>query len=73
MTQRKIAITVHRHDGSSTTTLHLTDADDETKLLQVLDDLGLTIDEDGYTEDDPEIRRITVHNGEGIAHHDHQS
>lgn len=68
--ERKLAVTVHRHDGTATTTLHLTSLDDEAKFLQIIDDLGLDVDDDGYTKEDPDIRRVTIRKAPEIRHHD---
>jgi hypothetical protein len=69
-TEQNYLVTVENQDGTSATSLHISSADEATKLRQIADDLGLVIDDHGFAEDDPEIRRITIrHAPDDIKHH----
>lgn len=66
MTQHKYLVTVLTKDGQSATTLHFTDDDLPTKLKLIAQDLGLEIDDNGFLEDDPEIRSITIRRADDL-------
>jgi hypothetical protein len=66
---RKYAVTVHHNDGVTVTTLHLSTADEETKLRQIALDLNLVIDDHGFTVADPDIRQVTIRHALETQHH----
>ena len=62
--ERKYLVTVLTKDGGTSTALHFTSADEATKLKLVAEDLGLVIDDQGFSPDDPDIRRISIRHAE---------